>query len=80
MRDLCQDENGERAGELAQLDVPTLLVWGANDKAYPVERFARRFEAAIPGAELVVLDGLGHYPPQDAPGRFAALLTERFAR
>lgn len=79
MRDLCQDENGERADELSGLSVPTLLVWGAEDLAYPVERFARRFEEAIPGAKLVLLDGLGHYPPQQDPARFAALLTERFA-
>ena len=75
---LAQDENGLRSPELTELAVPTLLVWGGEDFAYPVERFARPFERDIPQAELVVLEGLGHYPPQEDPGAFAALLRERY--
>jgi pimeloyl-ACP methyl ester carboxylesterase len=77
---LCRDENGERSPELATLAVPTLLVWGGNDIAYTVERFARQFERDIPDVELVVMPGIGHYPPQEAPADFARILRERFGR
>ena len=77
---LCRDENGTRAAELTTLAVPTLLVWGEHDIAYPIERFARQFERDIPDAELVVMSGLGHYPPQEDPAAFAALLRAHVAR
>jgi pimeloyl-ACP methyl ester carboxylesterase len=75
---LARDENGTRAGELGRLDVPTLLVWGAADVAYPVERFARRFLDAIPDAELVIVEDGGHYIPEEDPQLFVDLLRERF--
>ena len=40
-------------GGLAELGVPTLLLWGDEDQFAPVAA-ARRFEREIPGARLVV--------------------------
>lgn len=61
----------ERTWALARsLRVPVLLVWGEHDLMLPVQTG----EAAvreIPGAQLVVLDGLGHNPYLEAPERFA---------
>lgn len=79
MVDLARDENGTRSAELGELAVPTLLVWGDDDVAYPVEGFARRFAADIPGAELVVLERCGHYPPLERPAGFVRILRDRFA-
>ena len=79
MMHLARDENGSRADELPLLTVPTLLVWGADDVAYPVERFARRFLDAIPGAELELIEDCGHYPHEERPAALAALLRQRFA-
>lgn len=62
MVDLARDENGTREAEIPRISVPTLLLWGADDIAYPVDRVARRFEREIPGARLEVLPGAGHYP------------------
>jgi len=47
-------------GRLAELGVPTLLVWGAEDKFAPLSG-AKRFEREIPGARLAAFDGAGHF-------------------
>jgi haloalkane dehalogenase len=47
-------------GKLAELGVPTLLLWGAEDGFAPMGG-AKRFEREIPGAELVAIDGAGHF-------------------
>jgi pimeloyl-ACP methyl ester carboxylesterase len=51
-------------GRLSQLDVPALVVHGAAD---PLLRpaAARRTAAAITGARLVILPGVGHYLPAE---------------
>src|SRR4051812_1054979 len=59
---------------LAALGVPTLLLWGEDDFAAPVAG-AHRFEREIPGAELVVLEGTGHFVVEDAPDRYAEALA-----
>ena len=61
-------------GRLAQLGVPTLMLWGSNDFAAPVAG-AHRFKGEIPGSEVVVLDGTGHFVVEDAPDRYAEALV-----
>ncbi|MEA2347558.1 MAG: hypothetical protein QOG62_1345 [Thermoleophilaceae bacterium] len=56
-------------GKLGALGVPTLLLWGAEDKFAPVGG-AYRFKKQIPDAELVILEGAGHFLPEQAPDRF----------
>ncbi len=65
-------------GRLAALGVPALLLWGADDPFAPVAG-ARRFEREIPGSEVVVLEGTGHFVVDDAPDRYAEWLV-RFLR
>ena len=71
---LCRDENGNRQSDLGQVGQPTLLLWGAEDIAYPVDRFAKAFEEAIPDARLAVIEGAGHYPFEERPAETAAAL------
>jgi haloalkane dehalogenase len=52
--------------DLAQLDVPTLVLWGENDRFAPVAG-AHRFVAELPDAELHVVEGAGHFVYDDAP-------------
>ena len=66
-------------GKLAQLGVPTLMLWGADDFAAPVAG-AHRFEGEIPGSEVVVLDGTGHFVVEDAPDRYAEELLRFLTR
>lgn len=79
MVELARDENGTRASELHRVRVPVLLMWGERDIAYPPAKFASRFAADLPDAKLVVLDGIGHYPIEEARDRVAAELV-LFAR
>jgi haloalkane dehalogenase len=55
-------------GRLAALGVPTLLLWGADDPFAPVAG-AHRFREEIPGSELVVVEGAGHFVYDDAHER-----------
>ena len=66
-------------GKLAELDVPTLILWGEDDPFAPVAG-AHRFTKEIPGAELVVVAGAGHFVHADEPercGREIAAFLER---
>ncbi len=71
MIDLVRDENGARAMELVGLGAPTLLIWGELDQAYPPDTFGATFAERIPSARLVVVEGAGHYPHEQAPATVA---------
>ena len=58
---------------LGDLDVPTLIVWGENDKVVPFE-CAKRFEAAIPNARIEVVADAGHVVELEEPDQLAALV------
>ena len=53
-----------RYGEIA---VPTVVIAGDADKTVSVDIHARRFVAAVPGARLIVLPGVGHMIQNAAP-------------
>ena len=57
-------------GGLAELRVPTLLLWGEDDPFAPLAA-ARRFEREIPGSELVAVEGAGHFVYTEQPERCA---------
>lgn len=63
------------AAALGKIAAPTLLLWGEDDELVPV-KFGRAAAAAIPGAQLVVLPGVGHIPSIDAPRDFVRILTD----
>jgi pimeloyl-ACP methyl ester carboxylesterase len=56
-------------------DVPTLLVWGTHDRAVSLES-GRQLEKILDRAELVVIEGLGHVPHDEAPIAFADVVNE----
>jgi haloalkane dehalogenase len=45
-----------------------LILWGENDAFAPVAA-AHRFHHEIPGSELVVVEGAGHFVYEDDPQR-----------
>jgi len=55
-------------GGLAGLGVPTLVLWGSEDAFAPVAG-AHRFVREIPGAELRILEGAGHFVFDEEPER-----------
>ncbi len=78
MIDLVRDENGQREGELGDLQPPTLVLWGAEDIAYPLEVYGQKFASAIRGAELVALPNCGHYPHEERPAEVVRVLSRFF--
>jgi pimeloyl-ACP methyl ester carboxylesterase len=61
-----------RLGEIA---VPTLVLWGKDDRITPPE-VAERFAALIPDAELVFIANCGHAPMLEQPAVFNAVLED----
>ena len=60
---------------LHRVTVPSLVLWGAEDRVVAPE-YGRRFAQAIPGARFRPIEGAGHYPQVDQPGLFVAAIEE----
>jgi pimeloyl-ACP methyl ester carboxylesterase len=60
---------------LRSIAVPTLLIWGSEDKVAPL-RTGQMAAATIPNARLAVLQGAGHAPMLQSPERFNATVLE----
>jgi pimeloyl-ACP methyl ester carboxylesterase len=60
---------------LAAIGCPVRLVWGTRDRMVP-HSGARVLLDALPGTEVVLLDGVGHCPQLEATERLAALLLD----
>ncbi len=58
----------ETSARFAEIDVPTLLLWGDSDRVIPL-RIARRLESEMPDARLVILEKCGHIPPEELPAK-----------
>jgi pimeloyl-ACP methyl ester carboxylesterase len=54
---------------LAHIPVPTLVIWGSDDKTNDIS-MGHELAEGIPGARLVIYEGVGHAVPQEAPERF----------
>jgi pimeloyl-ACP methyl ester carboxylesterase len=63
---------------LHRIKVPTLLVWGADDKLFPRE-YAFAYQRLIAGSRAVILPECGHLPHVEKGDEFAAEL-EGFVR
>jgi hypothetical protein len=60
---------------LKRLKIPTLIIWGREDKIMPIE-FAYEFKEHIEGAKLAVLPECGHCPQEEKPEDTGALIGE----
>lgn len=63
-----RNRNVER---LRDITVPTLILWGAEDKLIPASG-ADWFAARIKGSQKIVYPGIGHIPMEETPDRSAA--------
>lgn len=63
------------AAKLKGLTVPTLIIWGREDRLIPVS-VAAWFNQQIPGSRVTILDGIGHIPMEEAPERSLAPVLE----
>jgi pimeloyl-ACP methyl ester carboxylesterase len=63
---------------LPEIDDPTLIVWGRNDRIVSV-RGADIYERLIPGARKVIFEQTGHVPMLERPARFNRLVADFLA-
>jgi 2-hydroxy-6-oxonona-2,4-dienedioate hydrolase len=61
--------------ELGQIKVPTLLIWGKNDKVTP-PFVAEDFHKLISNSELAFIDQCGHAPMMEVPVAFNQILEK----
>lgn len=59
---------------LGEIDVPTTLIWGADDGVLPLD-YAQALQQAIPNSQLRVIEGAAHIPHLQQPERFLQCLT-----
>lgn len=54
------------AGQISQLRLPTLILWGRQDRLIPPEH-GQRFHQDVAGSQLQVFEGLVHVPHERDP-------------
>lgn len=65
-RRLRDTDNESDPAQIKQLDLPTLIIWGAQDDLIPVEN-AELFHRDIANSQLKIFDDLGHVPHEEDP-------------
>ncbi len=68
-------DDGDRRKRLAKVTTPTLVIHGVHDPLVPVEG-GRDTAAAIPNAELIEIDGMGHDLPLELVEQIADAIAE----
>jgi pimeloyl-ACP methyl ester carboxylesterase len=77
-RQIRPDEAERFVLRYPEIRLPTLILQGEEDAVVPVA-LARRLEAALPHARKVLLPGVGHLLPEEAPEASVAALREFLA-
>jgi 2-hydroxy-6-oxonona-2,4-dienedioate hydrolase len=60
---------------LSQIDVPTCIIWGENDRITPPS-VAHKFHSLIADSELKWIPNCGHVPMMEQPKAFAQILND----
>lgn len=61
--------------EISAIRAPTVVIHGSEDPFYPIE-VGKVIAKAIPGAELLILDGMGHSFPRELVPRIVNAIVE----
>jgi pimeloyl-ACP methyl ester carboxylesterase len=74
-----QSDFGADVNMIAELKLPTLIVWGivwgSRDRLIPLD-YAERFHRDIAGSTMVVFPDLGHVPHEEDPVRTVAAVID----
>lgn len=62
-------------GMLGKVQVPTLVVWGDDDRIAPLE-CGEIYQHGIPGAQLRILANCGHWAHMERPAELAAVIRD----
>ena len=69
--------NYDWRAQMAQVQASALIIHGMED-LIPLDA-SHEWQKAIPQASLATLEGVGHYPQIESPGRFFDILSDFFA-
>lgn len=61
-------------GRLGAIEIPTLVLWGERDRIIPLA-VGRRLAAELPRVAFIVMPGVGHAAPEEAPDAVNHWLT-----
>ena len=62
-------------GELSEIEIPTMVLWGQSDRVIPVSA-ALSYHRRIPHSRLEIFERTGHVPQLERPLRFNAVVDE----
>ena len=68
-------KNSSVEDTLQKIDVPTLLIWGRQDKVIPIA-FADKFVSSIRNCTFLEIDNCGHLPHVEKPALFSDSILE----
>lgn len=69
----------ELIGQYPKITVPTLIIWGRQDKVIPLE-IGELLDAALPDSRLVVINHSGHIPQEETPEAVVPLVLDFLKR
>ena len=74
-RQIIPDNIDEITGMYPRINVPTLIIWGQEDKIIPLENGVR-LHKALKNSRLVVIERCGHDPPDEKPEEVMKVIGE----
>jgi pimeloyl-ACP methyl ester carboxylesterase len=77
-RQIIPENIDEITGTYPRIKVPTLIIWGREDKIIPLESGVR-LHHAISTSQLVVIERCGHDPPDERPEEVEAAMGKFLA-
>lgn len=74
-KQIIPDNYADLTGKYKTIDLPTLILWGAQDTALSIDG-GRRLAGEMPKAKFVVIDKCGHNPQEEHPEESAREIEE----
>ena len=71
--------SGNRRSNLASITAPTLVIHGSEDPLLPLEH-GKDIVGAIPGAEILIIEGMGHCLPKAAWPRMVDAIADHIKK
>jgi len=72
------DNFEELTAQYPDINVPTLILWGRNDKVIPLS-IGEKLDQAIPDSRLVIIEHVGHVPQEEKADETIAHITQFLA-
>ncbi|WP_338763031.1 alpha/beta hydrolase [Bernardetia sp. ABR2-2B] len=72
---IINQELHDNTEKLRNLYTPTLIIWGKEDAWLPAQN-ARRFSELLPNNRMLIYEGVGHIPMEEAPKKTVKVVSE----